>query len=234
MNTFSIKTEKFEGPIDLLLSLIERRKLNINDVSLATVADSFIDQVRGLGTLPVAETANFLLVASTLLLLKSLSLIPNLEITSEEQANIRDLELRLQIFRLIKEVGQKIRDRFGRHIIFWREPSTRVIGIFAPSEDASITSLHTAMRSVIANFPQEEKLPKGVVKKMISLEDVIKDLLGRIEHSFKMSFNEFAGAGKGEKAGVIVSFLAVLELVRQGLVKSDQQESFSDISVEKI
>ncbi|HVT74797.1 MAG TPA: segregation/condensation protein A, partial [Candidatus Paceibacterota bacterium] len=96
--TFTVKQERFEGPLELLLDLIEKRKLFVNDVSLSKVADDYIGYVNNLGEFPVAEGAQFVLIASTLLLIKSKSLLPTLELTTDEQASIDDLNRRLKIY----------------------------------------------------------------------------------------------------------------------------------------
>src|SRR3989344_7391616 len=93
---FKIKTEIFEGPLDLLLNLIEKHKVFINDVSLTKVTDDFINYIKSFANLPISHTANFILVASTLLLLKSRSLLPILELSPEEEQSITDLETRLK------------------------------------------------------------------------------------------------------------------------------------------
>jgi segregation and condensation protein A len=89
---YKVKTETFEGPLDLLLSLIEKRKLFINDISLAKVADDYVSHIQSLGNFPIADSANFILIASTLLLIKSKSLLPQLTLSEEEQTNVDDLE----------------------------------------------------------------------------------------------------------------------------------------------
>ena len=74
--SFIVKQQHFEGPLDLLLSLIEKRKLFINDIALAKVTDDFISHIQSLNQFPMADSANFILIASTLLLIKSKSLLP--------------------------------------------------------------------------------------------------------------------------------------------------------------
>jgi segregation and condensation protein A len=81
----SVKTSVYEGPLDLLLELIEKRKLLINDISLAAVAEEYISKVNGMDELPVGETAEFVALAATLLLIKSRSLLPSLELSGEEE-----------------------------------------------------------------------------------------------------------------------------------------------------
>ena len=85
---FTVKTKDFEGPLDLLLDLIEKRKFFINDLSLAKVTDDFIAHIQQFENLPMGESAHFILVASTLLLIKSRSLLPQLNLTEEEQTDL--------------------------------------------------------------------------------------------------------------------------------------------------
>src|ERR1700752_3801499 len=95
---FSIKTASFEGPFEVVLDLIEARKLLVNELALATITDEFIKHVQAQETFPVEATANFIQIAATLLLIKSKSLIPDLELTEEEQGDVEDLERRLATY----------------------------------------------------------------------------------------------------------------------------------------
>ena len=89
---YRIKTDEFEGPLDLLLTLIEKRKFFINDISLSKVADDYLDYIRSQDNLLVKDTTHFLLIASTLVLIKSKSLLPSFTLTEDEQGDIKDLE----------------------------------------------------------------------------------------------------------------------------------------------
>ena len=95
-NEYQVKTHIFEGPLDTLLSLIEKRKLFINDISLSKVADDYIAYIKSLENFPIADSAHFILIASTLVLIKSKSLLPNLTLSEEEEHSIEDLEARLR------------------------------------------------------------------------------------------------------------------------------------------
>ena len=205
---YQVKTETFEGPLELLLDLVEKRKLFINEISLATVADDYIAHLKSFEKLPVDFVSSFLIVASTLILIKSKSLLPTLDLTVEEKQDIEELESRLKEYQRIREA------------------------VFAPSEEIKAPSIFDAMREVIARFPKKVSLPKVIVKKVISLEEVMDKLAERITSNFKMSFREFAGVGKEEKVNVIVSFLAMLELVKQGMISVTQDEQSADIHME--
>lgn len=234
---FKVKVGEFEGPLEILLELIEKRKLHINSVSLSTVADEFIEYTRSYENFPIADSADFILIASTLLLIKSKSLLPTLELSTEEKGNIEDLEERLRQYQKYKELSLQIGKMFGHFLYFPKERRLKKV-VFAPTYELNFNTLQAAMQSVFANLPKvAEQLPKVVVEKIMSLEEMIDKLSSRIEASLKTSFSEFAGSGtknisRTERLNVIVSFLAMLELVKQGALRVMQEEHFSEISME--
>lgn len=229
--TFTVKQTHFEGPLELLLDLIEKRKLFVSDVSLAQVADDYIEYVRNLSDFPVADSAHFVLVASTLLLIKSKSLLPTLTLTTEEQASVADLERRLKLYEKFRELSLKIKPLFGQNVMFSR--SERVLPpTFSPDADMTVPNLFAAIGRVLTHLPKKEFLPKVIVSKVVSLEEMIGSLTERITSSLKMGFKEFSGAGRAERVHVIVSFLAMLELVKQGVINVNQEKHFDDIQME--
>ena len=229
---FKVRVGEFEGPLELVLDLIEKRKLHISDVSLSQVADEFIEHIKSFEEFPIADSADFILVASTLLLIKSKSLLPNLALTEEEQGSIEDLENRLAIYKKYKELSANIGKMFGNFLYFAQEKKQMNI-VFSPTPDISLLSLKNALYEVLQNLPQKiENLPKVMVEKIISLEEMVDKLSKRIEKSLKTSFKDFSGMGKVEKVNVIVSFLAMLELVKRGLVRANQDRHFEDIQIE--
>jgi segregation and condensation protein A len=232
-NDFSIKTGEFEGPLDLLLSLIEKRKLFMNDIFLAKVTDDFIGYLNSHGEYPIAKSAHFILIASTLLLIKSKSLLPSLSLSSEEEQNIEDLEKRLKEYSKIKELSVYIKDLFGSKIIFEKNSSTIKNPVFAPDESMSVPNLYETMKKLLETLPKlKEKLPEIMVKQVMSLEEMVDKLTDRITAGLKITFREFSSEHKGDRVNVIVGFLAMLELVKNGLIKVEQQGSFDDIHME--
>ncbi|MCX6717918.1 MAG: segregation/condensation protein A [Candidatus Taylorbacteria bacterium] len=230
-DAFKIKTEVFEGPMDLLLSLIEKRKLLINDVSLAKVSDDFISYIQNREAFPIKDTTDFLVIASTLLLIKSKSLLPMLNLSEEEKTDIHDLELKLKIYKKLKELSIHIKDNFGKKIIFF--PNARKFEpVFSPSPEMNKENLAKAIFEVIKNLPKFEKKPQVKITKVVSLEEMITNLTERVKTHLKMGFREFSGMGKTDKVNVIVSFLAMLELVKQGIIEASQENKFDDIRME--
>jgi segregation and condensation protein A len=197
---FHVQQEAFQGPLDLLLALIEKRKLLINDISLANVADDFIHYVEQHPEFPLSQTANFVLVGSTLLLIKSKSLLPVLTLTEEEQDSIEDLEHRLKQLEVYKRIAAE---------------------------------LNTAMDRVLRGLPSEKvPVPEAIVERVMSLEEMIDQLAERVNSSIRTSFREFSQSRGEAKVHVVVSFLAMLELVKQGLVRVEQESQFGDIVME--
>jgi segregation and condensation protein A len=229
---FKIKTETFEGPLDLLLDLIEKRKFFINDISLAKVTDDFISHIQQFENLPMGESAHFILIASTLLLIKSKSLLPELNLTEEEKGDIQDLETRLKIYQRIKDASKHVGELFGEQIIFGQSHTRPVSPVFAPDPTFNLEKSLNLLKDLIGRLPKKEKLPQVVVEKVISLEDMIGTLTKRITGQLRMSFKDFAGEHKENKVNFIVSFLAMLELVKQGIVHVSQENNFGDIQME--
>ncbi|HZS42883.1 MAG TPA: ScpA family protein [Candidatus Paceibacterota bacterium] len=229
---FAIKTEQFEGPLDLLLNLIEKRKLLINDISLAKVTDDYLGYLKNLPQFSIPESANFILIASTLVLIKSRSLLPVISLSEEEEMSIEELQERLRVYKILKEATAGLREHFGRKIIFPKSSTRMTVSVFSPAEDLSLDSLVSSMQNLLANLPKNERLPKTVVEKVISLEEMIDSLTVRIKDSLKMSFREFTKISKENKINIIVSFLAMLELVKQGIIDVTQNTNFDDIHME--
>lgn len=232
MKDFVIKTEVFEGPLDLLLTLVEKRKLFINDISLAKVTDEYIEYINKLPDYSVGDRASFIVIASTLLLVKAKSLLPTLQLTEDEKGDIEDLQIRLRELELMRRMGGVIRDNFGIRFIFPRGEHQNRVKVFAPSKDATLQSLAEAMHRILNALPKKIEAPKIIVKKVISLEEMIDRLTNRISSAVRMSFKEFHGGGKAERVDVIVSFLAMLELVKQGVINAHQEGLFDEIQME--
>jgi segregation and condensation protein A len=238
MAEFQIKTETFEGPLELLLDLVEKKKLAINDVSLSGVADEYISHVKSLGELPLSSTTQFVLIASTLLLIKSLSLLPGLSLTPEEVGDIKELEARLALYQEVRRLAPLLLLRYGKIRIYWRGERGTIPISFTPGESLSQENILAAMYRAMASVPSYETVPEAVVKKVISLEEMLERLITRISSGGTLSFSEASGGKrraltKEERQHVIITFLAVLELVKQEVLAAEQGSHFSDFTITK-
>lgn len=229
-NILIIKTPVYEGPLDLLLELIEKRKLLINDISLASVTDEYIAKVNGMEDLPLGETAEFVSLAATLLLIKSRSLLPTLELSDDETTSIRQLEYRLAVYQLIKNAAKDL----GKSLegpALWEGAAVELPPMYVPDESATSAALRSAAQVLIEGFPKFTELPKAMVKKVMSLEEMIDKLSTRITSAMQLSFRQFSKE-HSNRHDIIVGFLALLELVKQGIIKATQHEKFGDIHLE--
>lgn len=230
---FAIKTEVFEGPLELLIELVEKRKLLINDISLATVTDEYIARVGEMQQLSLPNTAQFITLAATLLLIKSKSLLPVLELTDEEEASIEDLEQRLKQYQLFKEAAEPLGKQFGTTHLYGAQYAPPREPLFLPDSYCTVTELQTALGLALDALPQEKQpKAKARVRPTISLEDMMSNLQKRIERQLKLRFSDLRRT-EPEHKNVIVGFLAILELFKQGDVLIMQTERFADIEVEK-
>jgi segregation and condensation protein A len=234
-SAFSIKTESFEGPLDLLLSLIEKRKLLVNEVSLSKITDDYIAHIENIPDYKMGERAEFIVVASTLLLIKSRSLLPTLTLSDEEESDIEDLENRLKIYQKIKDLSVNVKNSFGKQFLFNGGLDGKKMPVFSPHPKISLQNIRQSLMDVIINLPKKEVLQKATIRKVITIEEMIDKLTSRVQTAIKMSFREFSGGvpkTREEKVEVIVGFLALLELVKQGTVGVYQHGAFSDIEME--
>lgn len=231
-NDWSVKTPVFEGPLELLLDLIEKRKLHISDISLAQITDDYIQYLKHLQEFPMRQTAHFVLVASTLLLIKSRTLLPSLPLTPEEQGDIEELERRLKEYKRMKELSHHVFERFGKHVMFMREPSRDSKPIFSPTKEITISGILQSIKRVIGNLPTIEMIPQIIIKKIMSLEEMIENLTSRMTQALNMSFKEFTSKHAPDRYHIIVSFLALLELVKRGALAVRQDKHFDDIQME--
>lgn len=231
---FTIETSTFTGPLDLLLTLIEKRKLLINDIALSKVADDYVTHVKTFEQFPVSLTAHFLLIASTLILIKSRSLLPSLSISTEEQADIEELENRLKTYQALQKHIPALAARLTRARMFGRtyKQIPARAAQFAPGKNVTVETLHGTLCALLQDLPQPEHMPLAAVKKIITLEEMLGRLRNRIRETFENSFHEFAGMQREERVHVVVSFLAMLELIKQGLITAKQREHFADITMQ--
>ncbi|MDP3955735.1 MAG: ScpA family protein [bacterium] len=243
--SFVVKTNSFEGPLDVLVSLIEKRQLHISDISIAQVTDDFIAFVEEMPETKSAIIAHFILIAATLMLIKSRALLPKISLSADEAESIDELELKLKLLQFIRTVGQQnFAPLWNKSPLYEQLHASRQKEVvFAPPTKTVVTSesLYAGILSALTSLPQEDKLPLTTVKKMISLEDTMSRLLNKVQVGLNMGLREFAGisnAGKRlpreAKESIIVTFLAVLELARRGALEIHQHEQFGDIAMQTL
>lgn len=226
---FSLNTEVFQGPLEALLNMIEARKMSISDISLAEVTDSYLAYVEQLPELPLGETAQFILVASTLLLIKSRALLPTLELSTDERESVEELERRLARYALIRKTAKLLRGTWGKTPLLLAHRAPMRAPVFSPANSTLATIANAAAR-LVSILPKPEAMAEAAIAPVLALEDVIQSVRTRLLTAMRASFRELTKSrGRND---VIVYFLATLELVRSGSASVTQERLYEDITIE--
>lgn len=231
---FQIQQKNFAGPLELLVELIEKNKLAVSEISLADVADSYLDYVRSLERINPERLGEFLVVAAQLILIKSKSLLPDLSLSEEEEKSIEELTERLAEYQEIRRLAHVLARQEGAGgRIASREAYTNTEPVFSPPHKLTGAHLHTAMMNFLASLPAPAEIVQQSIKKVISLEEKITHIHAFLQHAVERGFSDII-KGSREKVDVIVSFLAILELAKQRFVDLHQQSAFKDIRIKKM
>jgi len=233
MHQFTL--EKFEGPLDLLMGLIEKNKLQITEISLTQVTDQYLAYLENLASLPSAEVADFLLIASRLIYLKSRYLLPDFNISDEEDAGF--LERQLKIYRQYYEASKTINHLYNskkKYALIRDVPYRRVMTEkFLPPRHVSVAVLAKIFQEVLDKIERVVNLPKSVMSRAISIGEKIKHLRDLLVSAGTFNFNSLV-KNKKDKLEVVVSFLAMLELIKQREIVVEQTIIFGDLSIKKL
>ncbi len=226
---YNVSTQQFTGPLDLLLQLVEKKNLEITEISLAQVTQDYMNYVGDQTLVHPEELADFLVIASTLLLIKSKSLLPTLELETEEQEEILDLENRLQLYKVYKEQGVKMYELWNKHsYLFIRPPWKDTEVKFSPSKNLSLSSLPQSFKKILESFEEEIPLKEKKIVKIMTLKQRIKGLVQKLTQGKDYSLEELV-PDKNKRIELVLTFLAVLYLVKENIVKIKQEKNFGSI-----
>jgi len=241
---FQVNLERFSGPYYKILELIEERKLSINEFSLAKITDDYLIFIKNLEKdkrEQVIDLSEFIVVASTLMLIKARSLFPNLIYSEEEKKEVGNLEQRLLLYKMMTEASRHLVKKFrGDKFYNLAKPKNRE-EVFIFDRRLSKIFLHSIALATISKFLRPEKLREVAVQQILKIEEVIENLLTRIRLSQNLSFKDFSQAMSQnfkslaeQKNALIVSFLAILELVKNGILDASQEENrHNEISLQR-
>lgn len=233
--TYKIKLDMFEGPLDLLLYLIKKNDIDICDIPIAVITDQYMEYIEMMKLLDLDFVGDFLVMAATLMHIKSKMLLPpDPAQTAEEQDPRDELIRRLQEYKLFKEIAEKLKDKelerqnfFKRQIDEekakeWREESKEVYF------EASLFDLITAFTSALKKF--KEEYVYQVVQEEFTVEQKIHDILHLLLREPRVMLMDLFAAAKN-RLEAVVSFMAILELIRLKEIKVIQKHLFADIEV---
>ncbi len=228
-----IKTAQFEGPLDLLLQLIEEQQLDISTVALANVTEQFLAFVKNIQNKNPLNLADFLVIAAKLLVIKSKALLPNLELGVEEEEAAFDLTQQLLTYKKYKEAAKFLKKLDARRQQSWsREADFSDLVTFLPDPNVTVDTLAQSLRSVAVELREIVRLPEQVMQEVVSISEKIAHIQKLIAFSVETSLSSLIKEAKS-KTEVIVTFLALLELTKQRVVTLEQSELFEDIMIKK-
>lgn len=227
-----LKLQNFEGPIELLYNLIYERKLDICQVSLAKVTEQYISHIKHFEETDPKNLAEFLVIAARLILIKSKALLPSLEVTAEEEEEIRDLERRLALYKKLREMSKNLKKIYKNSSpSFSRDFMASAQVVFLPPQNITKNSLADCVKNIISKIHIPAVLPEKTMKLVISFEEIIKNLHNRIQNAIHKTFSQATKSVKS-KMEVILHFLALLELVKQKHITAKQNSIFGEIEFE--
>ena len=228
-----VKIEQFEGPLDLLLQLTEEQQLDVTIMSLAKITEQFLSHVRNLQEKDPHNLADFLIIAAKLLVIKSKALLPNLELGIEEEETAFDLTHQLLIYKKYKEAGKLLKKLDSRRRQSWnREVDFADKITFVPDPEITTEKLADSLRKLASELKEIIKLPQKSIAEVVSITEKIERIQKLITEKIETSLSSLLKEAKS-KTEIIVTFLALLELVKQRILVVKQDKMFSDIMIAK-
>lgn len=227
--TFEVKQETFDGPLHLLLELIEAQELPITEVSLAQVAESYLKHINEHQP-PPEELADFLIVATKLLLIKSRAILPvKIE---EEQEDPSTLALQLRLYKEFVEASKQLEARFNSDEMSFPRPKADVVKVteMVVHERLTTDAIHKSFLAMLKRLEPFFKLQQAAIERVVSVKERLRQIHDAVLSRSRLNFSEVVGKGM-TRVDVVVSFLALLELVKQRVVNVVQPDNFHDIEI---
>ena len=228
-----VKVEKFEGPLDLLLELIEKEKLDITEISLSKATDQYLKKVSSLDPRSF-DVAEFMVIAARLIYLKSKALLPTLE-TEEEEQEIEDLKAKLEIYKKYKEAARDFGNILKKNQrSFPSKKPQLVLSKFTPPKGVDLPDLWKTFQKLLTDMPEELKREEvELPSEKITVEEKLAHLTEMFTKKKSHRFSHLI-KNSSSKLEAIITFLAILEMVKCQKIKVAQSQNFQDIELVRI
>lgn len=230
---YTVATPVYEGPLDLLLQLIERAELDITRLALAQVTDQYLAHLRELDERPAEEVSAFLVIAARLLQIKSEVLLPRPPVRQEGEEDPGEaLARQLIIYKRFKEIAEYLRQREASSLRTYLRlaPAPRIDGTLDLT-GLSIDALVEAAQSVFAQADQRHPLNTVVTAPKVTIREKISIIAGYLRRQGRTSFQTLLGR-RPTNLDIVVTFLALLELIKRQIVQVQQDQLFGEIHIE--
>lgn len=237
-NKYAIKIENFEGPLDLLLHLIDKNKMDIYDIKIAEITEQYIDYINKMEEMNLVVTSEFAIMASTLLYLKSKKLLPKYD-EVEEELTEEELIRRIIEYKKYKDITQKLRENFEiyshRCYKFAEKIELPKQELNEQYEDGIISDIYRKLIERNQNKINQnaKNIEKIAIVDTYTVYDKVKEMFKILLHKPSFVFNKVYTINKKDKQEVVTAFSGLLELSRKNKVITEQDELFGDIKVQK-
>lgn len=236
---YAIKIDNFEGPIDLLCHLIDKNKMNIYDINLSEITDQYINYLKEQEKLNLEIASEFLVMASTLLYLKSKNLLPKQE-EEEEEITEEELIRRVIEYKKFKEISKTLKNNYNVYSNRYYKSQEQ---IELPKQRIKKDYKNTLIPEIYENIINRNKekinqnaknIEKIAITENYTVASKVKEMFKVLIKQKRFVFNRLFSLEKHNKQEVVTAFSGLLELSRRSKVQTRQEELFGDIEVEKI
>lgn len=237
-NKYAIKLDNFEGPLDLLCHLVDKNKMDIYEVNITKITDQYIEYINTMKEFNLEVTSEFIIMASTLLYIKSKSLLPK-QIEDEAELTEEELIHRIIEYKKYKEISKKLKESFNIYSKrFYKLPDK----IELPSRKLEKNYSKDVIEKAYNNLLQKNKnkfnknainIEKIAITETVTVTSKVKDIFKELMKKPKFIFNKLCKTKKYTKLETVTAFTGLLELTRRNKVKTQQEKIFGDITVEK-
>ena len=221
MEQVTYKLENFEGPLDLLLTLIQKNKVSIYDIPIFEITEQYLEAIDGIEEMNLDNTSEFLVMASQLLYIKSKMLLPKNEEDEEEEDPREELARRLYEYQQYKEASEELRkSEFSTKYMVFREAEKINFPIPEYDKHHEVDELLMAFDSILRRHlrkakPEKRAFSQIVGREKVSVDDMVEKICKRLRKSKRIKFETLFQEGDS-KPEMIATFLAVLEMVKLG------------------
>ena len=236
MDAILYKLDTFEGPLDLLLTLIQKNKVSIYDIPIVDITAQYLEAIEGIENSQLENTSEFLVMAAQLLLIKSRMLLPKNEEDEDEEDPRDELARRLAEYQKFKEASMELRkSEFSSRYMIFREEEKIKFPIPEYSRDHKTDELIEAFNNILArrirkSAPEKRAFSGIVGREKVSVDDMVEKICKRLSKGKRVGFKSLF-LPDDSKPEMIATFLAVLEMIKLNRIKADFDEDSKDFII---
>lgn len=235
-NACTLKLENFEGPFDLLFYLIEKNQIDLYDIPISEITEQYLDYLKAMQELDLEIASEFLVMAATLLHIKSRMLLPQKESPAEDEVDPREaLILQLAEYKKYKEISKVFKEREAKwECVHYKLPEVLPVVFVEEELDVSPEALRSVFADVMNRYQNKmddvsKKMKRILNQEKVSLRSKVKEIMEILNNEIRVCFTKIYNIAVKSRIEVATSFLAMLEIVKAGRAGVEQTAEFGDI-----